>query len=208
MMVILGSMGGEKTNYEKIFKRFDSWHHKLQGLEIGNLTWQWKILGSVVECSHSQCQMVDFTWIFSCICFHRVSNSLPCQVWPHRVTLKWKKDCKKESLWKRKTTRKCEKRDVRGRPWERERWRESRTNMTQEEQYKGRVRERKERSKRNEEIGNEWEGNATLITIFSSFIQLLDENIFYPIMNKRHVTMMSTWHSLLSWFPIKEKMDT
>jgi hypothetical protein len=40
-MVILWSMGGAKSYCEKVFKTFVAWNLKLQGLEIGSLTWQW-----------------------------------------------------------------------------------------------------------------------------------------------------------------------
>jgi hypothetical protein len=169
-----------------------------KGLVLETLNYKdWKLVVLVVEDFGECCWVLAFAvlngWlhmISSCVCLHQVFNSLPCQVWPHHVTLKWEKDHKKESLWRRKTTRECERKDARGRPWERERERqwESRSSMIHEEQDRGRARERKGGSKRTEEIGSEWEGNATLITILiSSFIQLLDENIFYPIMNKIHV---------------------
>jgi hypothetical protein len=54
-----------------------------------------------------------------------------------------------------------------------------------------REQERDGARKRNGEMRSEWEGNGTLTTILTlSFIQLLDETIFYPIMNERNVNMM------------------
>jgi hypothetical protein len=61
-----------------------------------------------------------------------------------------------------------------------------------------RVRERDGGRKRNEEMKSEWEGDATLtIVSTSNFIQLLDEIIFYLIMNKKDINMMSAWNSFL-----------
>lgn len=100
-----------------------------------------------------------------------------------------KKNCEKETLWKRK--------DTRGRAWEREIWQE-------EEHEIGRAQESKrdQGRKRNEETRSEWEGNGTLTIILTlSFIQLLNEIICCPIMNKKDVK-----HDVGMTFFSKKKM--
>lgn len=46
---------GEENDCETVFRRFGSQNPKLSRLEIGNLTWQWRNWGSIVECSPSRC---------------------------------------------------------------------------------------------------------------------------------------------------------
>jgi hypothetical protein len=112
MSTYLLSVHGEESDCEKVFKRFGSWNSKLPGLKVGNLTWQWKSWGSIVECFPLWCWAFLFAmlngWCHIDIFSHLLLASFQCftcWVWLHWITLRWERDTKRERLRERKTSK-------------------------------------------------------------------------------------------------------